>query len=156
MTFIGYLNQPSDIFRQQEIETIADKVIWIVEQGEAITPLQATTVSLQGEPIHALQYYMRLPDFHEIDRIQIIGHAELLNAVKALRCEKATKQPKVYGSVYVPMQCMLKGVCAQCLVWQIDPETGLRKKAVFACSWQNQPLELIDIDHLAQRLSVSV
>jgi hypothetical protein len=46
---------------------------------------------------------------------------------------------------------MLKGVCAQCLQWQIDPETGERTKAVFACSWQDQPLEIIDLDHLASR-----
>ena len=49
------------------------------------------------------------------------------------------------------MQCMLKGVCAQCLQWQIDPETGQRTKAVFACSWQDQPLEIVDIDHMAAR-----
>jgi len=55
------------------------------------------------------------------------------------------------GSVYGNMQCMLKGVCAQCLQWQIDPETGLRTKAVFACSWQDQPLEIIDIDHIDER-----
>jgi hypothetical protein len=53
--------------------------------------------------------------------------------------------------VYGNMQCMLKGVCAQCLQWQIDPETGQRTKAVFACSWQDQPLEVIDIDHLDAR-----
>jgi len=50
-----------------------------------------------------------------------------------------------------PMQCMLKGVCAQCLQWQIDPETGQRTKAVYACSWQEQPLEIIAIDHMAIR-----
>ena len=49
------------------------------------------------------------------------------------------------------MQCMLKGVCGECLQWQIDPETGKRTKAVFACSWQDQPLEIIDIDHIDER-----
>lgn len=55
------------------------------------------------------------------------------------------------GYVGGPMQCMLKGICAQCLQWQIDPETGQRTKAVFACSWQDQPLEMVDLDHLSQR-----
>ncbi|HEX4044533.1 MAG TPA: hypothetical protein VHZ76_02575, partial [Gammaproteobacteria bacterium] len=32
-----------------------------------------------------------------------------------------------------------------------DPETGQRTKAVFACSWQDQPLEIIDIDHMDAR-----
>ena len=50
------------------------------------------------------------------------------------------------------MQCMLKGVCAQCLQWQINPETGQRTKAVFTCSWQDQPLEIVDIENLEDRL----
>ena len=50
-----------------------------------------------------------------------------------------------------PMQCMLKGVCAKCLQWQVDPATGERTKAVYACSWQLQPAELVDFSHLASR-----
>jgi len=50
------------------------------------------------------------------------------------------------------MQCMLKGVCAQCLQWQIDPSTGKRTKAVYACSWQSQPMEIVDLGNLDERL----
>lgn len=46
------------------------------------------------------------------------------------------------------MQCMLKGVCAQCLQWQIDPETGQRTRAVFSCAEQDQPLVWVDLDNL--------
>ena len=53
------------------------------------------------------------------------------------------------------MQCMLKGVCAQCLQWQIDPKTGSRTKAVYACSWQDQPLEIIALDHLSERENIN-
>ena len=58
---------------------------------------------------------------------------------------------KWQGSVKGPMQCMLKGLCARCFQWQIDPSTGQRTKAVFACSWQDQPLPLVDLDHLESR-----
>ncbi len=51
----------------------------------------------------------------------------------------------------VPMQCMLKGVCAKCLQWQVNPATGERTKAVYACSWQLQPAELVDFSHLHSR-----
>ena len=51
------------------------------------------------------------------------------------------------------MQCMLKGVCAQCLQWQVDPETGQRTRAVFSCAQQDQPLAWIDLDNLAARQS---
>ena len=57
-----------------------------------------------------------------------------------------------FSSVYGPMQCMLKGVCAQCLVWQKDPVTGARTKAVYSCSWQDQPSHLVDWDNLSDRL----
>ena len=53
------------------------------------------------------------------------------------------------GSNAVPV----KGRCAQCLQWQIDPKTGKRTKAVYACSWQEQPMELIDTANIKQRLS---
>ncbi|MCD8499719.1 MAG: hypothetical protein LRY43_01025 [Gammaproteobacteria bacterium] len=65
--------------------------------------------------------------------------------------EKLPTHTKITASVHGQMQCMLKGVCAQCLQWQVDPDTGERTKAVFACSWQDQPIEMIDIDHLAVR-----
>ncbi len=55
------------------------------------------------------------------------------------------------GTVGSPMQCMLQGVCAQCLQWQIDPETGERTRAVFSCAMQDQPLSWIDLDNLAAR-----
>ena len=90
-----------------------------------------------------------------MDRIYVVGDTELLRRFQAARKtvlkDHLVKDPKVFGSVYGNMQCMLKGVCAQCLQWQIDPETGLRTKAVFACSWQDQPLEIIDIDHMDAR-----
>lgn len=60
---------------------------------------------------------------------------------------------RVYAGIYAPMQCMLKGVCAQCLTWQLDANTGHRTKAVYACSWQHQPLEIIDLDNYFDRLS---
>ena len=57
------------------------------------------------------------------------------------------------GSVYGSMQCMLKGVCSQCLQWQMDPVTGKRTKAVFTCSWQDQPIDMPDYDSLQERLA---
>ncbi len=56
-----------------------------------------------------------------------------------------------YASVAGPVQCALKGVCAQCLQWQIDPMTGRRRKAIFACSWQEQPIDGVDWQHFSDR-----
>ncbi|MEC8882107.1 MAG: FAD-dependent oxidoreductase [Pseudomonadota bacterium] len=59
--------------------------------------------------------------------------------------------PKMVGFVGGDMQCMLKGICAQCLQWQVDPQTKERTKAVYACSWQDQPLEIVDLSHADSR-----
>jgi hypothetical protein len=57
----------------------------------------------------------------------------------------------IVGTVGSPMQCMLKGVCAQCLQWQVDPDSGQRTRAVFSCAMQDQPLMWIDLDNLSAR-----
>ncbi|MEE3003351.1 MAG: FAD-dependent oxidoreductase [Pseudomonadota bacterium] len=90
-----------------------------------------------------------------VTKIIVKGQSDLINRVKSLRFdilpEQFKMQPKTTASVLGPMQCMLKGVCAQCLQWQIDPVSGERTKAVYSCSWQDQPLEIIALDHLESR-----
>ncbi len=92
---------------------------------------------------------------HQVDRILFLGgHQWVLQCLKWYHSEGKTHikpSSSVIASVYGPMQCMLKGVCAQCFQWQIDPKTGQRTKAVFACSWQDEPAECIDTNHLQQR-----
>ena len=90
--------------------------------------------------------------FNDIQRVVIQGKASFLKQAGELRQAGILASVKNYiASVHGPMQCMLKGVCAQCWQWQIDPYTKKRTKPVFACSWQDQPLELIDVDHLEDR-----
>lgn len=102
-----------------------------------------------------------LPDaFSEGDTfgdVTVIGSANVLRCIQRARQSDLkpliTPETTFKASVYGPMQCMLKGVCAQCLQWQIDPETGKRTKAVYACSWQHQPMDIIDMHSLDERLS---
>lgn len=131
----------NELYCRAALEAAADTVIWQPKNG--------------SDAIDAIlkQPYEKM--LANIDRIFIIGDTDLLrrfqSARKTVLKNHLLKNPTVYGSVYGNMQCMLKGVCAQCLQWQIDPETGRRTKAVFACSWQDQPLELIDINHIDER-----
>jgi NADPH-dependent glutamate synthase beta subunit-like oxidoreductase/NAD(P)H-flavin reductase len=96
-------------------------------------------------------------DLNALDQVTVIGNGDLLRLVQKLRQNELHGEFKptaaFKASVYGPMQCMLKGVCAQCLQWQIDPKTGKRTKAVYACSWQHQPLEIIDTHSLDDRLA---
>ena len=93
----------------------------------------------------------------DMERLYFLGSGCLVQRLRDLRNgdlkEQFAKNPPATGSVYNNMQCMLKGVCSQCLTWQVDPVTGKRTKAVFACSWQDQPLDMPDYDNLQERLA---
>jgi hypothetical protein len=134
------VEDPSLVYCLKQLESATDVIIWQSEGKDILTSLIAYQ---EGRPLA------------DVDRVFVVGDTTLLRqfqtARKTLLKEYLLKDPKVIGSVYGNMQCMLKGVCAQCLQWQIDPETGQRTKAVFACSWQEQPLEIIDIDHMDER-----
>ncbi len=112
-------------------------------QAEIAAGLLQCCVGEQPLPIQALT------------AVHVIANHDILRAVRIARQQDwqghIPSEAQWVGAVYGPMQCMLKGICAQCLQWQIDPATGERKKTVYACSWQHQPMQLIDIEHLATR-----
>tara|TARA_X000000950_G_scaffold289414_1_gene413085 strand:+ start:2906 stop:6097 length:3192 start_codon:yes stop_codon:yes gene_type:complete len=84
--------------------------------------------------------------------VWVLGEPKRVQFVQRLRKEGYfNSQTQFVAATYGPMQCMLKGVCAQCLQWQIDPETQLRTKAVYACSWQHQPMDIVAWDHAQRR-----
>jgi NAD(P)H-flavin reductase len=165
LIYLGYFNHPDEMYCQERIEKIADVIIWVTKQDEKIKTHRKEDYSTIGDPLEVLIHYAKgtldphkkQPEISltDVDRIYLIGNTDILRRFQAARKnslkEFLIKEPRVSGSVYSTMQCMLKGVCAQCLQWQIDPETGKRTKAVFACSWPEQPLELIDIDNIDER-----
>lgn len=144
---------------QAALEASADTVVWQLKEGQLT--IRSSDYLYRGDDLlEALLTYSHIqrngkPILHDVDRIYVITDVDTLKRFQAARASTLKshllKNPAVTGAVYGNMQCMLKGVCAQCLQWQIDPETGLRTKAVFACSWQDQPLEIIDLNHLEAR-----
>lgn len=90
----------------------------------------------------------------KITELSIFTAPGLALALKALisdNPELLATDARLMAQAIGPMQCGLKGVCAQCLQWQVDPKTGQRTKAVYACSWQHQPLNLLDLEHTNAR-----
>lgn len=162
--YVGILNSSKELFYQKIIENITDVAIWITPDKAAQKNREQDYVA-SGDPIEILHQYAngtldtqkKLPEIPlaNVDRVYLIGNACLLKQFQHARITTLKsffiKNPRVQASVYSTMQCMLKGVCAQCLQWQIDPETGKRTKAVFACSWPEQPLEIVDIDNIDER-----
>ncbi|OGI38553.1 MAG: pyridine nucleotide-disulfide oxidoreductase, partial [Candidatus Muproteobacteria bacterium RBG_16_64_10] len=158
--FVAFRN-PGEVFCRDEFEHACDEIVWVCLDGE-IKPGRAQDRSFTGDVRDALKAYAhgRLGGgfrFEDLDRLYLMGGGCLVQRLRDLRHnelkEKFAKNPPATGSVYGAMQCMLKGVCSQCLQWQVDPATGKRTKAVFACSWQDQPLDMPDYDSLQERLA---
>lgn len=163
--YLGLFNDKDEVYCQKQLEKAADLIIWSTQSCKTVTAARSQDYSVQGNCIDILKKYEQgkldpnksKPEISlaDVDRVYVIGNSDLLRQVQQARKtvlkELLLKNPLIFGSVYSTMQCMLKGVCAQCLQWQIDPETGKRTKAVFACSWPEQPLELIDFDNIDER-----
>jgi NADPH-dependent glutamate synthase beta subunit-like oxidoreductase/NAD(P)H-flavin reductase len=163
--YLGHFKTKDEVYCQDQLEDIADLIIWTTDSEDLIPKRRPQDYSVQSDPLEALLRYAQgtldpeksHPEISlaDLDRIYITGNTCLLRQFQEARKTKLKefliKEPNMFGSVHSTMQCMLKGVCAQCLQWQIDPETGKRTKAVFACSWPDQPLEIIDIDNIDER-----
>jgi len=61
------------------------------------------------------------------------------------------KTHEAVASINSPMQCMMKGICAQCMCRHTDPKTG-EEYFVYSCNNQDQDLDRVDFDHLDARL----
>jgi NADPH-dependent glutamate synthase beta subunit-like oxidoreductase/NAD(P)H-flavin reductase len=150
--YIGNFQHKNEIYRQSELEAATDAIVWITAEGEPISANRPQDYSATGELLDVL-INSSIP-LQQVTSVIIVGDYKLIRQIQDAR-KGILKQysPKFTASIHGPMQCMLKGVCAQCLQWQIDPKTGERTKAVFSCSWQDQPLDIVDIDNLQERLS---
>ena len=135
--FVGLMSKEL-IYAENKIKNITDHVYFCHTEEKLLNALK-TNIPLKN-----------------IKMITVIGSAAILKLIEKIKHtelkEDINPESNWIASVYGPMQCMLKGVCAQCLQWQIDPKTGLRTKAVYACSWQHQPMEKVDIHNLNERL----
>ncbi|MHB1292970.1 MAG: ferredoxin reductase domain-containing protein, partial [Sulfuricella sp.] len=164
--FAGF-RTADEVYQQDSLEAAADVVIWCTASGHPVTARRPQDRALTGDFIHIVQRYA-VGEFYpadkinhialpSVDRVLAIGSRHLLRMMRdAINGDlKAYFKPEInlIGSVPSPMQCMLQGVCAQCLQWQLDPASGKRTRAVFSCAGQDQPLQWIDMDNLDARLA---
>jgi len=161
--FAGY-RRPDDLFKVREIEEASDVTVWAVDPGPGVHPIPTTRPqdkSFVGNIVDALLAYGKgelgetpIP-LREIDHMVVIGSDRMMAAVKAARHGVLAPYLKpghtAIGSINSSMQCMMKGICAQCLCKQVDAETGATR-FVYSCFNQDQPLDLVDFPNLHARL----
>ncbi len=148
---------------QDELESASDQIVWSCVAEKLVQPQRVQDISLvEPDIVKLLQTYdamsgnQKLIPLNRVNRILIMAGTGLMEVMHrelsgGLLMNLFDPQVKALGTAASPMQCMLKGVCAQCLHWQIDPQTGERTQAVFSCAHQEQPIAWIDFENLAAR-----
>jgi NADPH-dependent glutamate synthase beta subunit-like oxidoreductase/NAD(P)H-flavin reductase len=159
--FFAAFRRREELFCRDDLEQAADCIVWCTQEGAAAH--RPGDFSATGDIAEIIRRYTEgaLGDptikLHDVDRLLIVGGSGLVRRMKDALARDLRghfrRELETTASIYSPMQCCLKGVCSQCLQWQIDPRTGQRTKAVFGCSWQDQPLEIVDLDNLDERLA---
>ena len=161
--FAGYRNR-EDLFKVADIEDASDVIVWAVDDrpgNDAIPVTRPQDKTFVGNIVEAMVSYatgalgettLRLQD---VDHLIVIGSDRMMAAVKAARFAALKPYLKAgheaVGSINSPMQCMMKGVCAQCLCKHVDPETG-EASFMYSCYNQDQALDYVDFPNLAARL----
>ncbi len=158
--FAGY-KTIADRYKVKAITDAADLVVWCCDEAPGLTADRPQDKTFVGTIIAAMLAYARgelgivpIP-LELVDRIIAIGSASMMRAIQAARqgilAPYFSHTHTAIGSINSPMQCMMKGICAQCLQVHHHLETG-REKVVFSCCQQDQLLDSVDFDCLWQRL----
>ncbi|HEX2200969.1 MAG TPA: pyridine nucleotide-disulfide oxidoreductase, partial [Gammaproteobacteria bacterium] len=161
--FAGY-KHPQDVFKVKEIEEASDVIVWSVDKAPRVERIPTTRPqdkSFVGNILEAMLAYARgeLGDtpihLDDVEHLIVIGSDRMMAAIKEAR--HGVLKPYLMhrhvaiGSINSPMQCMMKGVCAQCLCKHVDPDTG-EEYFVYSCYNQDQELDRVDFTHLNARL----
>ena len=161
--FAGY-KSPQDLFKVEDIEAASDVIVWAVDKAEGVEPIQTTRPqdkSFVGNIIEAMIAYAKGDlgetklHLDDMEHLIVIGSDRMMEAVKNARsgvlAPYIKKNHAAIGSINSPMQCMMKGVCAQCMCKHVDPETG-EEYFVYSCYNQDQELDRVDFPNLHARL----
>jgi NADPH-dependent glutamate synthase beta subunit-like oxidoreductase/NAD(P)H-flavin reductase len=161
--FAGYKYR-RDIFKVEDIEAASDVIIWSVDNTPGAEPFEPTRPqdkTFVGNILECMVAYAKGElgeqpiSLADVDHLIVIGSDRMMAAVKDARFNVLkpylNKVQHAIGSINSPMQCMMKGICAQCLCKHVDAESG-KEYFVYSCYNQDQDLDKVDFPHLNARL----
>ncbi len=150
--FAGY-RKNSYIVNQELMEKNSDIVVFAIEEeAPNLNLINECNQVVSGSVIEALRiYFVKNPV--KIDRVFTIGNNKMMHEVAKLRHDgsvKSISEAKIaITSLNSPMQCMLKGVCSQCLQKRINQQG--KEEYFYSCGDQDQNMDKFDFNHLKNR-----
>lgn len=144
--FAGYKNK-KDRFYHDKIEQFSNTVFWSLENG-VFDNVRAQDYMIRGNIIDAINLANNEGLLSKLDHVMCIGSDSMMGAV--------AKNKQLFGGAEIicsmnsPMQCMMKGICGQC-IQQVDNNQGY----IFACACQDQDINIVNFESLGNRLKAN-
>lgn len=151
--FFANYRKNSYIVKQEEMENSCDVLIYAVEDEKPNVKFKKSqNRQYQGSAIDSLINYFK-ENSQKVDRVFTIGGDKMMAAIAKLRhenlVEEISQAPIAITSLNAPMQCMMKGVCSQCLQKRVN-EKG-EAEYFYSCASQDQNTDQLDFKHLHAR-----
>ena len=150
--FVAGYKKTSFVVRQEEMENACDKMIFAIEESADLKLTNSQSQQIQGDVIDAIKNYFS-SNQEKIERIFTIGNDKMMHEISKLRHQNlipAISEARIaITSLNAPMQCMMKGVCAQCLQKR-ENEKG-EMEYFYSCANQDQNMDKLDFEHLHNR-----
>lgn len=140
----GYKKKKDRVY-QDKLENFADMIFWCSEEGKSL-PHRKQDFVTEGNVIDGLKLAHNNSVLTDTHYVYCLGSDQMMHAVSKKKEEYFNKQVRMTCSLNLPMQCLMKGICGQC-IQKVNDERGY----IFACSNQNQDSSLIDYKVLEQR-----
>lgn len=144
--FAGY-KKIEYIVRQEKMKNATDNLIIAIENEQV-----DNSIFFSGTVIEAIKDYFS-KNHQKIDRVFAIGNDNLMHEIARLRNENIVEEFALakysITSLNSPMQCMMKGVCGQCLQRTKNPDGTY--KYFYSCANQDQMSDQLDFDNLHAR-----
>jgi len=144
--FAGYKTQKGR-FYPERIEVFSDKVVYSCEE-QIFEPRRKSDYNVEGNIIDSISHAKELGLLNNVDQIICIGSSYMMQALADQKSSLFSNDVEMICSINSPMQCMMKGICGQC-IQKVSDDRG----CVFSCQYQDQNAEFIDFDVLHDRLS---
>ncbi|WP_341763641.1 2-polyprenylphenol hydroxylase [Candidatus Tisiphia endosymbiont of Beris chalybata] len=139
-----------DRFYQEKIENSADIVIWCGEE-EILPKNRVRDISIKGNVIDGIIYSSKLQELKEsivhVNRIIAASSPKMTKAIKDIKDEIFSYDIPMIVSLNSPMQCMMKGICGQCI-----QKVTNKQQYIFVCACQEQEAKIVDFEGLKNRL----
>jgi NADPH-dependent glutamate synthase beta subunit-like oxidoreductase/NAD(P)H-flavin reductase len=151
--FCGFKNE-QDLVKQKELEQACDVLILAFEEkASKIKLTRKNDIIFHGQVTDAVVSCAN-SDYKKIDLIYTMGNEQMMDKISRLRNSdlKNYLNPDHIGigNLSNPMQCMMKGICSQCLQAKKDEKTG-EIKYFYSCINPDQKLNEVDFDFLKNR-----